>query len=345
MQSMAESSTMSNAATAGPSVGTLTVCRRRSGAVAAGGPAAVLRRRRSAGRWHRLHAGLACLPPPLAAGDPAGLTPRSRGSRADLDVFAQGYEAVAWLRIRDKSGMLSSGGRDNAEYESYRKTQVQLIKSPFVLTSALRRPGVADLKTIREEDDPVGWLTRYIQVAAPMESEVLQVRLRGENAADLAKIVNAVTSSYLDDIVDEERAERLGRRDALEKKYKENMSELRTRHETFDTLAAALGTRDSSQVVTQRSLLLDHLGTLRVQVSQMQRDIAAIDAELAVLDAKAKGDLSADDSVPEEFVSAALLRDPQVNELTSRLASVDESIAYQQQRQAPRGPTNPPSSG
>jgi len=36
----------------------------------------------------------------------------------------RGFEAVAWLRVRDKSGMFGAGmGRDNAEYEAYRKTQ------------------------------------------------------------------------------------------------------------------------------------------------------------------------------------------------------------------------------
>lgn len=215
----------------------------------------------------------------------------------------RGYEAVAWLRVSAKAGMLGSAGRDGGEYESYRKTQVALIKSPFVLTSALRRPGIADLATLREErEDPVGWLTRSVQVTAPMESEVVQVRLRGERAADIAKIVNAVTSSYLEDIVNKERAENLGRRDALEKKYKENMAEMREMRETFNTLSRTLGTRDSAEVATQRSLLLDHLGTLRSQLSQAQRDLTTIDAELSILDAKARGEIASEDALPDEVV-------------------------------------------
>ena len=251
------------------------------------------------------------------------------------------YEAVAWLRIRDKSGMLVGGGRDNSEYEAYRKTQVALIKSPFVMTSALRRPGIAELETIRDEDkDPVGWLTRSIQVTAPMESEVVQVRLRGESASDIAKLVNAVTTCYLEDIVNKERTENLGRRDALEKKYKENMAEMREMRETFNSLARTLGTGNSAEVVTQRSLLLDHLGTLRTQLTQTQRDLTAIDAELAILDAKDRGEISTEDSLPEEMVDSALVRDPQVIELDGRLAALDEQILFQQQRSA-RGANEP----
>ncbi|RLT17638.1 MAG: hypothetical protein DWI27_06195, partial [Planctomycetota bacterium] len=141
----------------------------------------------------------------------------------------KGFESVAWLRVRDKSGMFGvGGGRDNAEYEAYRKTQVQLIKSPFVLTSALRRPGISSLSTLNAEDDPVGYLMRNIQVSAPMESEVVQVRMRGEDAKEVTQIVNAVASAYLTDVVNKEKSERLNRRDMLERKYKENMAEVRS---------------------------------------------------------------------------------------------------------------------
>ena len=253
----------------------------------------------------------------------------------------RGYEAVAWLRVSAKAGMLGGAGRDGGEYESYRKTQVALIKSPFVLTSALRRPGIADLTTLREEEeDPVGWLTRSVQVTAPMESEVVQVRLRGEHAADIAKIVNSVTSAYLEDIVNKERAENLGRRDALEKKYKENMAEMREMRETFNTLARTLGTRDSAEVATQRSLLLDHLGTLRSQLSQAQRDLTAIDAELSIIDAKTRGEIASEDALPDEVVESAIIRDPQIIELGGRLAAIEESILFQEQRSA-RGGNEP----
>ncbi|NBW95744.1 MAG: hypothetical protein EBR28_03195 [Planctomycetia bacterium] len=256
-------------------------------------------------------------------------------------LMPRGYEAVAWLRIRDKGGMLGGQGRDNSEYEAYRKTQVALIKSPFVMTSALRRPGIADLGLIREQnEDPVGWLTRSIQVTAPMESEVVQVRLRGKSAVDVAKLVNAVTGCYLEDIVNKERTEALGRRDALEKKYKENVADMREQRETFNTLARSLGTGNSAEVLTQRALLLDHLGTLRAQLAQTQRDLTAIDAELAIIDAKTRGDIAQQDALPDEMVDAALVRDPQILEFDAKLAGLDESIVMQEQRSA-RGSNDP----
>lgn len=253
----------------------------------------------------------------------------------------RGFEAVAWLRVRDKSGMFgASGGRDNAEYEAYRKTQVQLIKSPFVLTSALRRPGISALSTMSDEDDPVGYLMRNVQVSAPMESEVVQVRMRGENAKEVTQIVNAVTQAYLNDVVNKEKSDRLQRRDTLERKYKENMAEVRANLDTYNNLAKSLGTVDSAEVATQRSLLLDHLSTLRAQLNQTQRDLTLIDAELAIMDAKDRGEISLEQSVPEETIDALLLRDPEFAELRERLSGIEESMAYQAERSA-RGGNDP----
>lgn len=249
----------------------------------------------------------------------------------------RGYEAVAWLRVRDKGGMLSRG-RDTAEYESYKKTQLQLMKSPYVLQASLRKPGIEGLETLREAGaDPIDWLSRALVVSAAPESEVVQVRLRGKQADDVAKILNAVITSFLDDIVNKDRIERLGRRDALEKKFKENMAELRTRRETLNNLARTLGTRDSSEVATQRGLLMDHVSTLRGLLVQTQRDITAIDAELWIADARASGEISPEDAVPEAMIDATLARDPQIVELKNRLAGLEEAISFQENRSARSG--------
>jgi len=249
----------------------------------------------------------------------------------------RGYEAVAWLRVRDKGGMLSQG-RDTAEYESYKKTQLQLMKSPYVLQASLRKPGIEGLETLREAaPDPIDWLSRSLMVTAAPESEVVQVRLRGKQADDVAKILNAVITSFLDDIVNKDRTDRLGRRDALEKKFKENMAELRTRRETLNNLARTLGTRDSAEVATQRGLLMDHVNTLRGLLVQTQRDITAIDAELWIADARASGEISPEESLPEEMIEATLARDPQIIELKDRLAGLDEAISFQEQRSARSG--------
>ena len=270
-----------------------------------------------------------------------GLLLASMGGVATWFLMPRSYEAVAWLRVRDnRQGMVASTYRDSEEYEAYRKTQVQLIKSPFVLTAALRQPGVTSLASLTNQTDQVGWLIRNIQVSAPMESEVVQVRMRGENAKEVTQIVNAVTQAYLNDVVNKEKAERLQRRDMLERKYKENMAEVRSRLDTYHNLAKSLGTSDSAEVSTQRSLLLDHVSTLRAQLNHMQRDLTVLDSELAVMDAKERGEITVEQSVPEEMVDAMVRRDPQFVELRDRLAAIEEAITFQHERSA-RGGNEP----
>ena len=88
---------------------------------------------------------------------PALVLALTLGSIAGVLTFVflpRGFEAVAWLRVRDRSGMFGAGmGRYNAEYEAFRKTQVQLIKSPLVLMAALRRPGIDQLSMLKGDED------------------------------------------------------------------------------------------------------------------------------------------------------------------------------------------------
>ena len=272
--------------------------------------------------------------PATALGLAVGLT----AAVAAWLFLPRGYEAVAWLRVRANPGTFTDASTGN--YDQYRQTQLQLIKSPFVLTSALRRPGISELSIFAEEKDPIDWLGRNLQAVAPTAAEVVQIKLRGPNPRDVTQVVNAVTQAYLSDVVTKERSERLARRDMLEKKYKENQAEVRTRMEQFNNLAKQLGSRDSSEASTQRSLLLDHLGTLRAELNQLQRDVTAIDTELALIDAQARGEVPDDGVLGGDSIDSLLMRHPQIAELSGRLAEVEELIATQIGRSA-RGDNDP----
>jgi hypothetical protein len=48
------------------------------------------------------------------------------------------------------------------EFDILRHTQFDLIKSDFVLTAALRGPGVASLPILASKEDPVAWLRNHL---------------------------------------------------------------------------------------------------------------------------------------------------------------------------------------
>jgi len=266
----------------------------------------------------------------------------------------RGYEAVVWMRIR-ASGTLLNEGR-SAEYDAYRKTQLQLLRSPVVLNAALRKPGISSLRMITEQDDPQAWLSRTIEPVVQGDSEVMQLKFRGAVAEETAKILNAITSCYLDDIVNKDRQDRLGRRDQLEKKFKENQTELRSRRETFNDLARTLGTRDSQEVATQRTLLMDQLSTARNRMVQAENDLERLDAEMAVYDLRKEdaaearaqdGEPMDEEGVPgadgfasEEMIEAALSREPEIRSLEAQIGDLENAILGQAERSA-RGMNEP----
>src|SRR5262249_44057421 len=108
------------------------------------------------------------------------------------DDASEPKEATATLRVGYPQRLEGNAPRDATLYEQYRKTQVQLLKSDLVLGGALREEGILDLPVLQaEKGTPKQWLRDNLIVVAPLGSEVVQVKVRGEDPAQAAKIVNA----------------------------------------------------------------------------------------------------------------------------------------------------------
>jgi len=159
----------------------------------------------------------AAVTPPQAAGEPA---------------------AVATLRVRKVD--------TDDERDQYRKRQLQLIKSQFVLESALRKPGIADLEALRAEKDPVSWLQARIEAIMGEDAEVVLIRMRGADRRESQQIVDAVTQAYLSEVVNKEKADQLARHKVMLKKYGEMVAELRALAKQYQQLEDVKGKMELS---------------------------------------------------------------------------------------------------
>jgi hypothetical protein len=115
--------------------------------------------------------------------------------------------------------------------EVFQRNQAFLIRDRFVLTAALREPGISDLTTIKEQSDPVQWLQREIKVEFP-SPELMHIILSGDRSDEIQLIVSAVTKSYLDNVVDMEgkaRRDELDKVKRIEGDFKERARENRKR--------------------------------------------------------------------------------------------------------------------
>jgi hypothetical protein len=177
---------------------------------------------------------------------------------------AKQHEAVASLRVLQS---------DKDDYEVYRKTQAQLIKSPFVFQKALREPGIAELPTLAGEKDPAAWLSRNVQASAPSDSEIIEVRLRGDRADDVTRIVDAITTVYLKEVVQKERRERVERRRALEKTHEKAEEELRLAREA---LTSATEERDRERLRDDVTKLEEATKLLAAELDRAAEGISSI---------------------------------------------------------------------
>jgi uncharacterized protein involved in exopolysaccharide biosynthesis len=111
------------------------------------------------------------------------------------------FTALSIIQIEPRERPLADWNQRTAQqedYEAYRGTQQEIIRSRFVLTAALRpsndpsEPAVADLPMIRSQPDQVAFLQQKLSVSLPRNTEVMLVSLRAEDRRAVVSLVKAV---------------------------------------------------------------------------------------------------------------------------------------------------------
>ena len=79
-------------------------------------------------------------------------------------------------------GDTADQNQDGRNFEILKKTQLALLKSNFLLTSALRNPKIGSLAIFQGQSDPLEWLQANLEVDFPENAEILAIKLRGTEA-------------------------------------------------------------------------------------------------------------------------------------------------------------------
>ncbi|HTU25174.1 MAG TPA: polysaccharide biosynthesis tyrosine autokinase [Pirellulales bacterium] len=234
------------------------------------------------------------------------------------------YETQALIKVSKVLPVVlqnvQPGQEEAAAYEIYKKTQLQLIKSNFVLSRAARKPDMQDLVTIKEhKEDPVGFLEAKLQVDYPGDAELMRIALKGTHREELAKIVNAVVDSYMDEIVSGDKVTRLKQRDLLNQNFSANQEKFRQQHDKYKKLAAELGANSSEAAQLRKRMADGRLQTLMNSYGELQRRIQEQQTQIRVL--KERKENSKEDATPasEHLMEAEFARDPIISDLTKQL--------------------------
>ena len=201
------------------------------------------------------------------------------------------YTATAMLLVRFETPTIAGANPAAAQewtrdrFEIYKATQQQLLVSRFVLVAAMRDPQVAELRSIRREQetrDPVRWLKSQLRVTFPGDAEIMEVSLTAENPQEAATLVQAVVEAYLHEVINTDVDRRRMRLAELDRAVSEKEQDVRSRREELKKLATELGTSSTEALTLKQKLALEELSSLRQELRKLKADLRVAQTGLAV---------------------------------------------------------------
>ena len=222
-----------------------------------------------------------------------------------LFPLSSSISALVHVQQETTNVMDEKKGFSPQKLEVFQETQLSLIKSQFVLQSALTRRDISQLEAVRkEEPDPITWLQDNLQVG--FYGENLALSYDGEeNSDEMKKIVDAVIKAYENEVLvaDQVRFEEM--KDSLTRLHNELSTELQEKTEKYHALSAELGGAESPIAQTVLNMLINEVRLIKTQVLKKKEELIEIGVTRAVAEQHARST-----SVLEGAVAEALDKDP-----------------------------------
>ncbi len=235
------------------------------------------------------------------------------------------YEAYALLRVASTVPSViekTRGGAD--EFTTFKRTQVQLILSNFVLQRAVKEPDLIKLSALKEHfDEPAAWLKSKLLIDYPDDSEVLRIAIKAKKQSDAIKIVNVVVDKYLSEVVAHERKLRDDHNRTLQDTYQRYLADCKNLEEGVRKAEKLYGTSGSESAQQKKRLAIQKLGQLMEQRHYLSTQLTGTDMEIAL--AEFRRDHKDEDAPPDALVDLELGKDPMVMKFTERLAGLNEA--------------------
>ncbi|NQT36522.1 MAG: hypothetical protein HQ581_03480, partial [Planctomycetes bacterium] len=200
-------------------------------------------------------------------------------------VIPTNYTSSALLRIgaREKIMFDTPGGEGLL---ANRNSQAVLIKKPFVLDQALNEPGVAQLSCIRDERDKVAWLQKNLQVDFPGRNELMEIKMTGEDPAQLKRLVDAVVDAYMEKVVEVDRNAQLARKRFLQLRYEENLDDIKLKTSQVQQLSKKFHASDSDAIREKQVTVLEDFSLLKRRATAARAEVRAMDRKARLLQAR-----------------------------------------------------------
>jgi capsular exopolysaccharide synthesis family protein len=250
-------------------------------------------------------------------------------SAAAWHLIPAKYRATATLVVRSDRPQIafdSDVAHNSAEdYRRYQKTQLGLLKSRRVINSALLQPGINQLRMVRDELYPIEWLQDNLQAQFAQDSELLEISLGGDNPQEVAKLVNAVQTAFMDDIVNTDQRNRQNRHEQLRKLKQSYTEMMKTRRETLRKLATDTGSDDRSTLVLEQQYSKEQIAAVRKELQEVESSKRKIEAILRIHRPDGFQETAAQ-GVSLDDVVRLVEQDPEVSALRGKLADLEDRL-------------------
>lgn len=146
------------------------------------------------------------------------------GAFAAWELLASKYESYAMLQVTSVPTPIGNQGpahQARTDFSTYVKTTATLIKSEFVLNAALR--DIKDLRSIKDQQDPIKYLEEELQVSWQDGSEVIRITCKSAEPQDAKRIVDAVQKAFMSEVIQKDVDEKK----ALLNKIKDEQASMR----------------------------------------------------------------------------------------------------------------------
>jgi len=244
------------------------------------------------------------------------------------------YTATSWLRVAMKPETIvfdnTRGYNLQQEFDNYKNTQIQYLKSPLVLSAALGKPEISGLDIVkREKKDAVGWLQNELKISFPGEAEIMQVSLTDSDRDGAMKIVRAVVDVYMTEVVGAEDAKRREKANQLDRVYATKDNETRAKRAALNNLAESLNASDKETLSLTQQIAVQRHAEYRNQLLRAQFELGKLRGDLAAATAALKR--VTDNPVSDFELQELIQRDQTCREHQQTLAQLQGIVAQQEQ--------------
>jgi hypothetical protein len=255
--------------------------------------------------------------PPVASAAPLGDVADQNSVR---------LEAIALIQVSREPPILLDVQLQPATDQAWQvfcKTQLALIKSHFVLASALRKPGIAKLPMLAAANDPLEMLYGRLQIGFFPDTEILYVGMNCSKSEikDAAKLVDAVVDAYMDEVVTSQRQRRLATRDMLARSLDNLQNEIHRKSEEFMDIAREAGRSEGQRGDVMQQLVVNRID--RIEAELMRLENAQLTAKLEAEESK--------ETTPQQAIQLRFF-EQRIQELEKRREELEQQLSSRVER-------------